>query len=91
MSRSPVQAAFNYLAQQGVLEARRPRGFLVKRVADKPSAGTGRGFELYDRIIDDMAQGALAGSVSESALMRARMCASSAGPKDRMGTRAVTT
>lgn len=70
VSRSPVQAAFNYLAQQGVLEARRHRGFLVKRLSDKPSAGKGRGFELYDRIIDDMAQGALAGSVSESALMR---------------------
>jgi DNA-binding GntR family transcriptional regulator len=70
VSRSPVQAAFDYLAQQGILEARRHRGFLVKRIADRPPAPQSRGFELYDRIIADMAQGALAGSVSESALMR---------------------
>jgi DNA-binding GntR family transcriptional regulator len=70
LSRSPVQAACNYLAQQGVLEARRNRGFFVKRLDGRPAPSKGRGFELYDRIIDDMAQGVLAGSVSESALLR---------------------
>lgn len=70
VSRTPVQAAFDHLARQGVLELRRNRGYFVKRTgrgAAKPRIG---GTRLYDRIVDDMAQGSLSGAVSESALMR---------------------
>lgn len=69
VSRSPVHAAFIYLAQKGVLEARHNRGFFVKQI-DAQTARQAPGFRLYDRIIDDMARGTLAGSLSESALMR---------------------
>lgn len=70
VSRTPVQAAFDHLARQGVLELRRNRGYFVRRTgsgAAKPRTGKAR---LYDRIVDDMAQGALSGALSESALMR---------------------
>jgi len=70
VSRTPVQAAFDHLARQGVLELRRNRGYFVKRAgrhASKPRIG---GARLYDRIVADMTQGALSGALSESALVR---------------------
>ncbi len=71
VSRTPVKAAFDHLAKAGVLELRPRRGYFVRRLArhaarPKKMAGA----RLYDRIVDDMAQGALAGAISESALMR---------------------
>jgi DNA-binding GntR family transcriptional regulator len=70
VSRTPVQAAFDYLAGLGVLERQPKRGYFVRHVGRHPTdQGTG-GVRLYDRIVDDMAQGTLLGAISESALIR---------------------
>lgn len=70
VSRTPVQAAFDHLARKGVLELRPKRGYFVRRFGRRSASPRIGGARLYDRIVDDMAQGALAGAVSESALLR---------------------
>lgn len=70
ISRTPVQAAFEHLVRQGVLELRPNRGYFIKRPKRRPPRPEIGGARLYDRIVDDMAQGTLAGALTESALMR---------------------
>ena len=70
VSRTPVKAAFDHLARQGVLELRPGRGYFVHRFARRPARPKAPSARLYDRIVDDMAQGTLAGAFSESALLR---------------------
>ena len=70
VSRTPVQAAFDHLAHQGLLELRHNRGYFVKRAGRHESTPRTGSARLYDRIVDDMAQGVLSGPFSESALMR---------------------
>lgn len=70
VSRTPVKAAFEHLARQGVLELRPKRGYFIRRFGRRPPRPKVAGARLYDRIVDDMAQGTLAGALSESALLR---------------------
>lgn len=70
VSRTPVKAAFDHLAREGVLELRPKRGYFVCRFARRPARPKVAGVRLYDRIVEDMAQGTLAGALSESALLR---------------------
>lgn len=70
VSRTPVLAAFDHLTHLGVLERRPKRGYFVRHADCNPSGRRPDEMRLYDRIIDDMSLGTLAGAVSESALMR---------------------
>ena len=70
VSRTPVQAAFDHLSRQGVLELKPKRGYFLRRFPRRAPKPKIAGTRLYDRIVDDMAQGTLAGAVSESALLR---------------------
>lgn len=70
VSRTPVQAAFDHLSREGVLELRPKRGYFVRGLPRRRTRAQVNGARLYDRIVDDMVQGKLAGAASESALMR---------------------
>jgi len=70
VSRTPVLAAFDHLTRLGVLERRPKRGYFVRQADRHAPARRPDALRLYDRIIDDMSLGTLAGVASESALMR---------------------
>jgi DNA-binding GntR family transcriptional regulator len=70
VSRTPVQAAFEHLVREGVLELKPNRGYFIRRLGRRPSRPEVGGRRLYDRIIDDMVMGTLSGVQTESALMR---------------------
>jgi DNA-binding GntR family transcriptional regulator len=70
VSRTPVQAAFEHLVREGVLELKPNRGYFIKRLGRRPPRPAMGGARLYDRIVDDMAMGTLSGALTESALMR---------------------
>lgn len=70
VSRTPVLAAFDHLARLGILERRPRRGYFVRHAKRRAAGRPPDEVRLYDRIIDDMSLGMLAGVASESALMR---------------------
>ncbi|WP_439817350.1 GntR family transcriptional regulator [Zavarzinia sp. CC-PAN008] len=70
VSRTPVQAAFDHLAQAGVLEQRPNRGYFIARAEAPVPAAEARFGDLHGRILNDMTHGDLSGSTSESALLR---------------------
>lgn len=74
VSRTPVRAVLAWLATRGVLERRPQEGyFLVQRLASVREAGidvAADGPDLYGRMMMDLLVGAIAGTMSLSALLR---------------------
>jgi DNA-binding GntR family transcriptional regulator len=73
VSRSPVRAALEMLAQHDVLKLRPGEGYLLTRNLENSADGTSlaplsNGEDLYSQVMSDRASGRLASQVSESEL-----------------------
>lgn len=69
VSRTPVRAAFERLAADGVLAQRRPRGWQVAGLPETPPEPPAPERQLYGRLLRDRAAGALEAEVFESDLI----------------------
>jgi DNA-binding GntR family transcriptional regulator len=69
VSRTPVRAAFEQLAAEGVLAQRRPRGWQVAGLPESAPPPPPPDRQLYGRLLRDRAVGALDAEVFESDLM----------------------